>query len=70
MHEEGAVLDVVTTNGVDAHSQVHPAAAVDPQGRVIAERAMTASLQHLGASAGWVQSLPAPRQVAIEGAKG
>lgn len=63
-------MDVVTTIGVDAHSQVHVAAAVDPQGRVIAERAITASTQQLGEFVEWVQSLPGPRQVAIEGAKG
>src|SRR6478752_4494555 len=63
-------MDVVTTIGVDAHSQVHVAAAVDPQGRVIGERAITANTQQFGEFVAWVQGLPAPRQVAIEGAKG
>ena len=29
-------MEIVTTIGVDAHSQVHVAAAVDPQGRIVA----------------------------------
>ena len=63
-------MDVVTTIGVDAHSQVHVAAAVVPQGRIIAERGITASTQQLVEFVEWMQSLPGPRQVAIEGAKG
>ena len=62
-------MDVVATIGVDAHGQVHVAAAVDPQGRVIAERAITASTEQLGKFVEWVQSWPGKRQVAIEGAK-
>ncbi|GAA3719063.1 hypothetical protein GCM10022204_43980 [Microlunatus aurantiacus] len=52
------VMDVVTTIGVDAHSQVHVAAAVDPQGRVIAERTITASTQQLGEFVEWVGIAP------------
>lgn len=63
-------MEILTTIGVDAHSQVHAAAAVDPQGRVIAECAITANARELADFLGWVQSLPAPRQVAVEGAKG
>jgi transposase len=63
-------MEILTTIGVDAHSQVHVAAAVDPQGRVIAECAITANARELTGFLGWVQSLPAPRQVAVEGAKG
>lgn len=63
-------MEIFTTIGLDAHSQVHVAAAVDPQGRVIAERAITSSATELGEFVGWLQTLPAPRQVAVEGAKG
>jgi transposase len=63
-------MEILSTIGVDAHSQVHVAAAVDPQGRVIAERTITASVRELSEFVGWVQTLPAPRQVAVEGAKG
>jgi hypothetical protein len=40
-------MEILTTIGVDAHSQVHVAAAVDPQGRVIAEHAVTANAREL-----------------------
>ena len=40
-------MEILTTIGVDAHSQVHVAAAVDPQGRVVAERAITANAREL-----------------------
>ena len=63
-------MEILTTIGVDAHSQVHVAAAVDPQGQVIAECAITANARELTGFIGWVRSLPAPRQVAVEGAKG
>ena len=63
-------MTILTTIGVDAHSQVHVAAAVDPQGRVVAERAITANARELDRFLVWVQTLPAPRQVAVEGAKG
>ena len=49
-------MDVVTTIGVDAHCQVHMAAAVDPQGRVIAERAITANTQQLAEFVGWCKA--------------
>ena len=63
-------MEVLTTIGVDAHSQVHVAAAIDPQGRVVAELAVAAGGKELDRFVGWVQGLPAPRQVAVEGAKG
>ena len=63
-------MGVVTTIGVDAHSRVHVAAAVDPQGRVVAELAVAAGNREFDRFVGWVQGLPAPRQVAVEGAKG
>jgi transposase len=63
-------METLTIIGVDAHSQVHVAAAIDPQGRVLAEHAITAGIQELGEFLAWVQTFPTPRQVAVEGAKG
>jgi transposase len=63
-------MEIVTTIGVDAHSQVHVAAALDPQGRVLDEHAITAGMKELDEFVAWVQTFPAPRQVAVEGAKG
>lgn len=63
-------MEILTTIGVDAHSQVHVAAAVDPQGRVVSELAVAAGNEEFERFVGWVQGLPAPRQVAVEGAKG
>lgn len=67
---EGQDMEILTTIGVDAHSQIHVAAAVDPQGRVLDERSIIAGTQELEEFLGWVQTFPAPRQVAVEGAKG
>ncbi len=63
-------MEIITTIGVDAHSQVHVAAAVDSQGRVVAEYTAGSAAAGLDRLVGWVQSLPAPRVVAVEGAKG
>ena len=63
-------MDILTTIGVDAHSQVHVAAAVDAQGRMVAEYSAGTAAAELDRLVGWVQSLPAPRLVAVEGAKG
>jgi transposase len=63
-------MGIVTTIGVDAHSQIHVAAAVDPQGRIVSELAVGAGNEEFDRFVGWVQDLPAPRQVAVEGAKG
>jgi transposase len=63
-------MDMLTTIGVDAHSQVHVAAAVDAQGRTMAEFATGSTAAELDRFVGWVRSLPAPRLVAVEGAKG
>ena len=63
-------MEIITTIGVDAHSQVHVAAAVDSQGRVLAEYAAGSAAVALDGLVDWVQSLPAPRVVAVEGAKG
>jgi len=60
----------VITVGVDAHTQVHAAAAVDPQGRLVGQLDTGTDRTELARMLAWVQSLPAPRQVAIEGAKG
>ena len=53
-------MEILTTIGVDAHSQVHVAAAIDPQGRVIAEHAITANARELAGFLGWIRALPAP----------
>src|SRR5688572_1571797 len=63
-------MEIRTTIGVDAHSQIHVAAAVDSQGRVLAEQSTLAEDQELDQFVAWVQTFPAPRQVAVEGAKG
>jgi hypothetical protein len=63
-------MEIVTAIGVDAHSRIHVAAAVDPQGRVLAEHAITAGVQELEEFVAWVQAFAAPQQVAVEGAEG
>jgi transposase len=63
-------MEILTTIGVDAHSQVHVAAAVDPQGRVLAEHSVSTGVTELEEFLTWLQTFPAPRQVAVEGAKG
>lgn len=60
----------VVTVGVDAHTQVHVAAAVDEQGRVISQLESGTDRTELARMLEWIQALPAPRRVAIEGAKG
>ena len=60
-------MQIATTIGVDAHSQVHVAAAVDPQGRVIAEHAITANPREIARFTS--DTYPAPRgESADEGA--
>jgi transposase len=61
--------DVITV-GIDAHSQVHAAAAVDLRGRVVAQLETGTDRSELGRMLTWVQSLPVPREIAVEGAKG
>lgn len=63
-------MEILTTIGVDAHSQVHVAAAVDRQGRVLDEHSVQTGAAELEQFLRWVQTFPAPRQVAVEGAKG
>ena len=60
----------VITIGIDAHTQVHVAAAVDAHGRVIDTLAVGADRGELARMRAWIQTMPGPRQVAIEGAKG
>ena len=60
----------VITIGIDAHTQVHVAAAVDGHGRVIDTLAVGADRGELARMRAWVQRMPGPRQVAVEGAKG
>lgn len=61
--------DVVMV-GIDAHTQVHVAAAVDPQGRVVDRLETGANRSELARMLTWIQTLPVPREVAVEGAKG
>ena len=58
------------TIGIDAHSRSHSAAAIDDQGRVVAEVTVDATADGLDRLSAWTFSLPAPRHVAIENARG
>lgn len=60
----------VVTVGIDAHTQVHVAAAVDPRGRVVDQFETGANRSELARMLTWIQALPVPREVAVEGAKG
>jgi hypothetical protein len=62
-------MEIITTIGVDAHSQVKVAGAVHAQGRVLAEYAAGSAAVESDRLVHWVKSLPAPRVVAVEGAK-
>ena len=63
-------MNEVITIGIDAHTQVHVAAAVDAHGRVIDTLTVGADRGELARMLAWTQGMPGPRQVAIEGAKG
>jgi transposase len=56
--------------GIDAHAQVHAAAAVDDQGRPVATLTVDATSDELARLVAWVAEQPSPRRVAVEGAKG
>lgn len=56
------------TIGIDPHSRVHVAAAVDDHGRVLGHIEIPAG--ELDALLTWISQQPAPRQVAVEGARG
>jgi transposase len=58
------------TIGIDAHTQVHVAAAIDAHGRVLDELATGTDRGELARMLAWIQGFPAPREVAVEGAKG
>ena len=49
--------DVITV-GIDAHSQVHAAAAVDHRGRVVAQLETGTDRSELVRMLTWVQALP------------
>jgi transposase len=61
---------VVTVIGIDAHSQVHSAAAVDTHGRPIGQLGVGADAAELGRLLGWITSFEGERLIAVEGAKG
>jgi hypothetical protein len=50
VHHGRQNMGIVTTIGVDAHSRIHVAAAVDPQGRLLAEHAITAGSRNFRSS--------------------
>lgn len=56
--------------GIDAHTRVHSAAAIDEQGRVLATLEVGAKASELERLAMWVASFDTERLVAVEGAKG
>jgi transposase len=56
--------------GVDAHTRVHSAAAIDDHGRVLDTIAVGASSVELERLIGWVAGFTGRRVVAVEGAKG
>lgn len=60
----------VITIGIDAHTQVHVAAAVDAHGRVIDTLVVGADRAELARRLAWIQGMTGPRRVAVEGAKG
>ena len=53
---------IPTTIGVDAHSHVRVAAAVDPQGRVLAQHVITTGIQELDDFLAWDGPFVAARQ--------
>lgn len=56
--------------GIDAHSRSHAAAASDEQGRLIEGIDIDAGVRGLEQLCAWLESLPQPRLVAIENARG
>jgi transposase len=56
--------------GIDPHSRLHAAAAVDEQGRLLDGIEVGASPAELARLQAWIESLPQPRLVAIENARG
>jgi transposase len=56
--------------GIDPHSQVHSAAAVDEHGRPLALLQVAAGPEGLDELVGWVQDQDGERLVAVEGCKG
>ena len=56
--------------GIDAHTRVHVAAALDEQGRVLATTQIGAAPTELATLVGWVAQFDGERVVAVEGAKG
>ncbi len=56
--------------GIDAHTRVHTAAAIDEHGRVLGMLEVGAKPSELDRLARWVASFDGERLVAVEGAKG
>jgi transposase len=56
--------------GIDPHSRVHVAAAVDEQGRLLGAIEVGASPSELARLQEWIERLPQPRLIAIENARG
>lgn len=68
--ERRDIVEISSVIGIDAHSQVHAAASLDPQGRPQQLLTVGASQSELGRLVTWVQQQTGPRLVAVEGAKG
>ena len=56
--------------GIDPHSRLHAAAAVDEQGRLLDGTEVGAGPGELSRLLAWIECLPRPRLVAIENARG
>src|SRR6266704_2148166 len=64
--KEGPVITI----GIDPHSRTHSAAALDDQGRILAELTVGSNARELDRLARWIQGMGPRRVVAIEGARG
>jgi len=58
-----------TAIGIDAHSQVHAATAVDHHGHPFGQLMVGAAVTDLARLVSWIAEQPGPRLVAVEGAK-
>ena len=56
--------------GIDPHSRLHAAAAVDEQGRLLEGIQVGSGPGELARLQAWIERLPRPRLVAIENARG
>jgi transposase len=56
--------------GIDAHSRSHAAAAIDEHGRLLEAIEVASCEPGLGKLSAWIETLPQPRLIAIENARG